>query len=234
MPRIARVVIPDQAHHITQRGNNQQPVFFSDHDRAVYVRLLREYTAEYAVQVLGYCLMTNHIHVIATPRDRFGLSKALGRTHNDYARWLNIQHRKSGHVWQNRFFSCPLEKAYLWAALAYVERNPVRAGMVARAEQWPWGSAQSHTAECAPADWLDDTLWKQDWTPTLWRVLLEEGVAEANIRARIYEATRTGRPMGDHDFLQQCEIGTGTRLRRGKPGPSRKAPASDQMASTGD
>jgi REP element-mobilizing transposase RayT len=117
-------------------------VFFEDRDHELYLSLLREYTGKYQVQILGYCLMTNHVHLIAVPADATGLAKAIGRVHNDYARWLPIRRRESGHLWQNRFFSCPLEDAYTWAALAYVERNPVRAGMVAHREEWAWSSAR--------------------------------------------------------------------------------------------
>src|SRR5882757_7174121 len=130
MPRQRRVVIPNCPHHITQRGNNRRAIFFGDGDREVYLTLLRAYAVECSVEILGYCLMTNHVHVIATPTVPSGLAKAFGRTHNDYARWLNIRRCESGHVWQNRFFSCPIETRYLWAVLTYVERNPVRAGLV--------------------------------------------------------------------------------------------------------
>lgn len=92
-----------------------------------------------------YCLMTNHIHIIASPTKSTGLAKALGRAHNDYARWLNVRRGESGHLWQNRYFSCPIESRYLWSVLAYVERNPVRAGMVSRCGDWPCSSAAMHS-----------------------------------------------------------------------------------------
>jgi putative transposase len=175
MARIPRLVLPGRPHHVTQRGNNRQNVFFSDNDRELYLSLLKEYTAEYNVAVLGYCLMTNHIHVVAVPANATGLAKALGRTHNDYARWLNIRRRQSGHLWQNRFFSCPLDTPYTWAALAYVERNAVRAGLVTACEQWPWSSARPHLGETHWPEWLALDLWTQNWNPTLWRAALNEG-----------------------------------------------------------
>jgi putative transposase len=91
-------------------------VFFEDRDHELYLSLLSEYTAKYQVEILGYCLMTNHVHLIAAPADATGLAKAIGRVHNDYGRWPYIRRRESGHLWQNRFFSCPLEDAYTWAA----------------------------------------------------------------------------------------------------------------------
>lgn len=222
MPRQRRLVVPDRPHHVTQRGNNRRDVFFADGDREVYLSLLKEYAAEYKVDVLGYCLMTNHVHVIAVPANPTGLGKALGRTHNDYARWLHIRRRESGHLWQNRFFSCPLDDAYTWAALAYVERNAVRAGMVAQCEDWPWSSARRHVGEADSCEWLQLDRWSQNWTPGLWRVALHEGLAEADIQARLQEATRTGRPLGEGEFVKRCEQQSGLTLRRQKPGPKPK------------
>ena len=108
MPRQRRAVLPGRPHHITQRGNNRRDVFFEDTDRELYLSLLREYAAKYRVEILGYCLMTNHVQLIAVPADATGPAKAIGRVHNDYARWLPIRRRESGHLWQNRFFS------FLW------------------------------------------------------------------------------------------------------------------------
>jgi putative transposase len=99
--------------HITQRGNNRRDIFFSDTDRETYLQLLRHYCSEYGVSMLGYCLMTNHVHMIATPKHEYSLPKAFGRTPNDYSRWLNVSRRESGQVWQNRFYSCPLEERHL-------------------------------------------------------------------------------------------------------------------------
>ena len=222
MPRQRRVVLPGRPHHITQRGNNRRDVFFEDRDRELYLSLLREYIAKYQVEILGYCLMTIHVHLIAVPADATGLAKAIGRVHNDYARWLPIRRRESGHLWQNRFFSCPLEDAYIWAALAYVERNPVRAGMVAQCEEWAWSSARGHLGRTDWCDWLAVKEWSQNWTPALWRVALQEGLTEADFRARLHEATRTGRPLGGDQFIEQCEQQAGLSLRKQKPGPKPK------------
>lgn len=227
MPRQRRVVLPGCPHHITQRGNNRRNVFFDDSDRTLYLSLLREYTSEYGVDILGYCLMTNHVHLIAIPGGAAGLAKAIGRTHNDYARWLHIRRGESGHLWQNRFFSCPLEDAYTWAALAYVERNAVRAGMVAQCEDWPWSSARRHLGLPHSCDWLMVKCWSQNWTPALWRVALNDGLAEADIRARLHEATRTGRPFGDDEFIKSCEQQFGLVLRKRKPGPKAGLPLSN-------
>ena len=130
MPRVARIVIADVAHHITQRGNNRQDVFFVDEDRQVYLDLLQVQCQRYGFTATGYCLMTNHVHLIGTPAREASLAKAIGRTHFLYIQYINRLHRRSGHLWQNRFYSCPMDAAHALQALCYVELNPVRAGML--------------------------------------------------------------------------------------------------------
>ena len=222
MPRRRRLIVPGFPHHVTQRGNNCRDVFYSNADRDVYLSLLKEYTAENQVDVLGYCLMTNHVHLILVPHHARALAKALGRTHNDYSRWLHIRRGESGHLWQNRFFSCPLDGAYTWAALAYVERNAVRAGLVPRCEDWPWSSARRHVGAAHCCDWLNVENWSQNWTSALWRTVLNDGLAEADIQYRLQEATRTGRPLGQEQFIDRCEQQFEVTLRRQKPGPKPK------------
>ena len=146
MARIARVVVPGCWHHITQRGNRRQSVFFEDADYTLYLQLLAHHTRRCAVRIVGYCLMGNHVHLIAIPPAETALAKSLGRAHVDYARWLNLRRGETGHVWQNRFFSCPMDDWHQWEALRYVECNPVRAGMVSEAPEWRWSSAEAHTS----------------------------------------------------------------------------------------
>ena len=118
-------MIPNSPHHITQRGDNRRDVFFSDRDRELYLTLLKEYSQQYKLDILGYCLMPNHVHVVPTPTTEQSLAKVFGRTHNDYARSLNIRRRESGHLWQNRFHSCPVQSCYLGAVRAYVESSEI-------------------------------------------------------------------------------------------------------------
>ena len=124
-------MLPGVAHHITQRGNNRQDVFFVEDDRRVYLSYLKESAERYGLAVSAYCLMTNHIHLVATPEAEDSLSKTLGRTHLMYAQYVHRLHGRLGHFWQNRFYSCPMDAAHAHHAAAYVELNPVRAGMVA-------------------------------------------------------------------------------------------------------
>ena len=212
MARMARVVVPGDWHHITQRGNHQQTVFFDDSDREFYLRLLRRHTTRHSVRITGYCLMGNHVHLLAVPNDAAGLSHALGGTHVDYARWVNMRRQETGHLWQNRFYSCPLDDAHQWAALRYVELNPVRAGMVDQAGGWRWSSAQAHLSGCDPAGFIDFADWHARWSADSWCDALNHGVADADLIARIREATRTGRPAATVDYVKRVEISLGRQL----------------------
>src|ERR1700675_1241107 len=138
MPRLARAVFAGIPHHVTQRGNRREDVFFGDDDRRLYLSWLKGYCDDHAVEVLAYCLMTNHVHLVAVPVRADGLERALKPLHMRYAQRINRQRGWHGHLWQGRFFSSPLDEAYLWAALRYVERNPVRARLGRRAENYPW------------------------------------------------------------------------------------------------
>ena len=138
MPRIARVVVPGMPHHVTQRGNRRANVFFDDGDRRRYLLLLEDYARKYGLSVWAYCLMSNHVHFVAVPASEDALGRSFRDSHQAYSSWLNRRLGESGHLWQGRFFSSVLDDAHLWACVRYVERNPVRAGLIARAEDWPW------------------------------------------------------------------------------------------------
>ena len=223
MARMARVVVPNCWHHVTQRGNRGQTVFFEDSDRMMYLQLLARHTRRHGVRVAGYCLMGNHVHLIASPLEEDALAKCLGRTHVDYARWLNVRRGETGHVWQNRFFSCPMDDRYTWEALRYVELNPVRASLVRDAIEWPWSSATSHAAGADHSGFLDLAEWHERWSPAAWLEALSMGIADAALLARIREATGTGRPAASEEFIRELESVRGERLRPRKRGPSSKA-----------
>jgi putative transposase len=144
VPRLARTVLANIPHHITQRGNRRERVFFDDVDRLGYLSLLREYADKHGVQILAYCLMDNHVHLVAVPADEEGLQRALKPVHMRYSQRINRAKSWTGHLWQGRFFSSPLGEDYLWAAIRYVERNPVRAQMVMAAQEYRWSSARAH------------------------------------------------------------------------------------------
>jgi putative transposase len=220
MARIARVVVPGLPHHVTQRGNRRQRIFFTDGDHHLYRRLLAEQTRKAGVEVWAYCLMPNHVHLIATPSDETGLGRAIGETHRRYTNFVNDRAQWTGHLFQGRFASTPMDEAHLIAAARYVALNPVRAHLVARAEDWRWSSAKAHLAG------RDDGLVRVQ--PLLDRVpsvsdLLLPGEADAPEFAALRAAEMTGRPVGTADFIAHLERSLGRKLTRGRPGPQRKS-----------
>ena len=144
MPRRNRCVLPHLPCHITQRGVDRCETFTCVQDRFTYLRLLRENLADAEVSILGFCLMTNHVHLVALPAREESLAVLFRRVHGRYSQYFNTRSGRTGHLWQNRFFACALDPEHLWSALAYVDRNPVRAGMVERAAEYRWSSAAAH------------------------------------------------------------------------------------------
>jgi len=196
MPRVGRIVIPGCAHHITQRGNNRQDVFFVDADRRVYLELLAEQAERFGLRIDGYCLMTNHVHLIATPRRAESLAKAVGRTHFRYTQYVNGLHGRSGHLWQNRFYSCALGEEHFWTAMTYVERNPVRAKLVRRAWRYPWSSAAAHVGGADATGLTDAAAWADRLPRGLdWREALTASQDKATVE-RVRLCTSRGRPLG--------------------------------------
>jgi len=212
MPRVARIVVPEVTHHITQRGNNQQDIFFVDDDRKVYLELLKKQSDKFALEVLGYCLMTNHVHIIATPANEHSLAKAIGRTHLLYTQYINRMHRRSGHLWQNRFFSCPLGPDYFWMALRYAELNPVRAKMVDYAWDYLWSSASVHTGKFDGTGMINLRKWRQMAIGLNWKEILTQDEDEKQIRS-VRTHTHTGRPLATDSFISKIEHYLGRRVR---------------------
>jgi putative transposase len=212
MARLARVVVADLPHHVTQRGNGRQSILTTDGERRVYLDLLRHYVSLHGLSLLGYCLMSNHVHLVAIPRKGDGLAVTLKQTHGRYAAYWNAAHKSSGHVWQGRFYSCPLDDVHLWVCLRYAELNPVRAGLVARAELWRWSSAGVHCGAEANDGRLEIEAWSKRWSAAGWRDYLSSGESEAELRA-IRKCTHTGRPLGSAEFVRAMEQATRRHLR---------------------
>jgi putative transposase len=212
MPRIARIVIPGLPHHITQRGNNRQDVFFVKDDYLTYLSILKEESERFGAKIMGYCLMTNHIHLIAIPTNMDSLRKGIGKTHWRYTQYINMLHGRSGHLWQNRFYSCALEEAHLIAAMAYIERNPVRTKMVNRAWQYRWSSANTHVNGKDENGLLDLRLWNTligsaDWAEYLIRN------DDKNMLLLLRSNTNRGRPLVSDTFVSKIEKIIGRRIR---------------------
>lgn len=212
MARLARIVMPGVACHVTQRGNNQQDVFFVDDDRRAYLQLLHKAAAEHGLTVHGYCLMTDHIHLVATPLREDSLAKAIGRTHLAYAQYLNGLHGRSGHLWQNRFYSCILDEEHYWTALRYIERNPVRARLVRRPWRYPWSSAAAHTERGDGTGLLDIVAWRRETPPHDWKKTLMKTQDEETLRM-LRVRTQTGRPLASDSFMSKVEAYLGRRVR---------------------
>src|ERR1700722_8711163 len=133
MARLARIVVPRLPHHVTQRGNRGERVFFEDADYALYRDLLAAACRKTGVAVWAYCLMPNHVHLILVPADATGLARALGETHRRYVSYVNARARQTGHLFQGRFASVVMDEEHLLSAARYVSLNPVRARLVKRA-----------------------------------------------------------------------------------------------------
>ncbi|MDT8287230.1 MAG: transposase [Elusimicrobiales bacterium] len=214
MARIARVVVPGYPHHVTQRGNRRQRTFFCDADCRLYLSLMSEWCGQYGVEIWGYCLMPNHIHLIAVPRDEVGLRLAIGEAHRRYTRHVNFREGWRGHLWQERFFSFVMDTSHLLAAARYVDMNPVRGGLVPRAEDYPWSSAAAHLRG------KDDALAHVSKLTDIvgdWSVLLDQAGCAAD-EEKIRACSATGRPFGGEDFIIGLEQKLGRSLHKGKPG----------------
>jgi len=210
-----RLVVPAYPHHVTQRGARRQTTFFAASDYRAYLALLKALKGEANVDVLAYCLMPNHVHVVAVPRSGEGLARLFGTAHQRYARRVNDIHGWNGHLWQERFYSCVLDEAHLLAAVRYIELNPVRAGLCHQPEEWHWSSVHAHIGTKSDSLLSDSPVIAgiRDWRGFLNDERKQDLVH--NIRTR----TKTGRPAGSARFIGHLEVVTGKRLRRRKPGP---------------
>ena len=216
MARIARVVVPDHPHHVTQRGNRRQQIFFSAHDYQLYIDLLAKHADKSGVTIWAYCLMPNHVHLVAVPSDETGLTSCLSQTHRSYALRINQRYEWKGHLWQERFFSFVMDEAHLFSAVRYIECNPVRAKLCDEPSDWLWSSARAHLTG------VSDRLLKNK--PMLgrvdnWKEYLSGGCYDDEESIRKH--TTSGRPSSRVEFLRQIERLTGRVLQKRKPGPKR-------------
>ena len=214
MPRLARVVVQDIPHHVTQRGNRNQPVFFSDDDKKEYLKLVLAHAKRHGVQIWAYCLMTNHVHFIAVPSSEKSLTATFQEAHRLYTRRINFREGWRGYLWQGRFSSFPMDEEYLVAAVRYVEQNPVKAKLVANAWDYPWSSAKAH-CKLQKDDLLTPFFLEEQITDWKSFVMGEE---RSNNDKRIESSIRTGRPLGSNGFMEDLENRLDRVLRKKKPG----------------
>jgi putative transposase len=203
MPRIARLCAINFPHHITQRGNNRGAVFLDDEDREFYLKTLSKYSKLNDFDIWAYCLMENHVHIIAVAKREESLAKGIGGTNLVYTQYINRKYGRTGRLWQNRFFSTIIEReAYLWAVARYIERNPVRVNIVKRAEDYPWSSAKAHVLKVR-----DETLSGDGWLGESELNTYREFLRDENKRIEnsIRKSTSTGRPLGNEWFIRNLE-----------------------------
>jgi putative transposase len=162
--------------------------------------LLQQGMQRHRVELIGYCLMSNHVHLVAVPQSKDALARSLKQTHGRFASYWNAANRSSGHVWQGRYYSCPLDDTHLWEALRYTELNPVRAFLVTSAKDWPWSSAAAHCGTGPIGPWLSFDAWKRRWSCGDWRAYLQATQPESSRRA-IRDSTFSGRPLGSAELL---------------------------------
>jgi len=217
MARLARVVLPGHPHHIIQRGNRRQDVFFEQGDYEYYLRLLKEWCALEDIELWSYCLMTNHVHLIVKPNANSQLAKAIGEVHRRYTQHINAREGWKGYLWQGRFSSYPMSEEWLLRTAAYIELNPVKAGMVKLPWDYPWSSVHAYLAG-KDKDGLVATQ------PLLslagdWKIYLTAG--QSNFSDEIEKHERTGRPLGDEQFIEDAGLLLGRDLMKKKPGPKK-------------
>ena len=218
MARIARIVMPEYPHHVIQRGNRRQEVFFSDYDREYYLSLLETFTRKNNVEVVAYCLMSNHVHLILVPHDEEGLCQAVGEMHRRYTRMINFREEWKGYLWQGRYKSYVMNEGYLYQAIRYIERNPVRAKVVRYAEEYQWSSARAHVFRERNSV-LSERMNYIDFTE--WQEYLREP-DNGTDRELFKKHESTGRPIGDDAFIIKVETSLNRVIRKQKPGPKPK------------
>ena len=218
MARIARLVVPGLPHHVTQRGNRREQVFFNDGDYLTYLDFLREALAKSGAEIWSWVLMPNHVHLIIVPKDEDGLRKTLANAHRKYASRINARNKWTGHLWQGRYGSAVMDEAHLYNAFAYVVLNPVRAGLVERAQDWRWSSIHAHLGK---EDGITNTKAASS------RVGSFSAYLEANFDEESFKLLRgseqTGRPIGSSEFLMGLEKKYDRSLQPQKRGPKVKS-----------
>jgi REP-associated tyrosine transposase len=218
LTRLRRLIIPGCPHHLVQRGNRRQRVFFSDEDKAFFLILLGRQAAKHGIMIWAFCLMDNHLHLVAVPPRTESFARGLGEVLRRYSLVINTREGWTGFLWQGRFSSYPLDEAHGYSAIRYVERNPVRAGLVGRAEDYEWSSARAHVRKehhplLTPSPFESSV---GDWARYLRQKDDPEHVKE------FVDREKTGRPLGNDDFIKRLERLSGRILTPGPRGRPRK------------
>ncbi len=224
MPRRARMYLPGLPYHIVQRGNNREACFIEPENYQVYLDLWQQLSKRYGVAVHAYCLMTNHIHFLATPASDTALSDTLKGVGSRYAQYINKTYRRTGTLWEGRHRSSLVQSdQYLLTCMRYIELNPVRAKMVSRPEEYHWSSY--HVNGWGDKSWLTphDEYWhlgqSQDVRCGAYREIFKAHISEQDLHL-IRKAAHYCQPIGDDSFRRRIEKRYGIALgqmKRGRP-----------------
>lgn len=226
MPRKGRIVLADTPHHIVQRGHNRNAVFIEPADYYYYLKTLQEWKTHYGVRVYGYCLMTNHVHLILDPGNHEGsMGQLMKRLAGRQTRYVNALEHRTGSLWEGRYKSSPIEtETYLLACSRYVDLNPVRAGIVAHPRDYPWSSYR-HKAGVDTLHWLDEDPAYRGLSvyPKVRQRLYASYVASLppdGEQAFITQAFQRGQLTGSDQFINEVQARVGFRIEnRGQGRP---------------
>lgn len=223
MARLPRLVVPQQAHHLIQRGHNRQSVFRDDQDRRKYLETLHEVASIHRVAVHAYVLMDNHVHLLVTPEDSDGLSRMMQAQGRRFVAWFNKRHGHIGTLWEGRFRATVIEsERYLLTCMRYMDLNPVRAGLVALCREYLWSSHAHYIgARTDPLITEHPLFWALGNTPferdAAYKDLFGADIS-ASDQAALTESALKGWPLGSDEFLLKLAAQTDRRLQAGKRG----------------
>lgn len=220
MPRIARAVAVGFPHHIVQRGNNREKVFFNKKDREKYLSLLKKYADKWGSPILAYCLMSNHVHLLVRPNKEESLHKMMQGVALCHTQYVNRTYKRTGRLWESRYHSCIVdEERYLWVVARYIEQNPIRAGVVKKEEDFPYSSARAHIGGVRD-EVLGEELFEEEQRKD-YIEFIRVGILEDEVR-NIRYSTKTGRPLGSEEFIRKMEKKLERQFVLKSPGRPRK------------
>jgi putative transposase len=228
MGRIPRIIVPGEAHHVTQRGNRRQDVFFSRSDYQCYLKLLWANAENFKFSIWSYCLMRNHIHLLIVPDSQDGLREGMATLHQTYSLAINKKNDWKGRLWQGRFFSCFVEATNVPIVARYIELNPVRAGICENPCDYPWSSALlSCSGESGRNGFAPITAPGGTWSEYL---SYDPNAATQKSINTIRASVRTGRPFAGDACQKLIEQKTGIKLARQKLGRKPRALAKQNQS----
>lgn len=223
MARLARLTLPGYPHHLIQRGNNRQPIFASSADQQTLLDLLDENAKKFEVALHAYVLMPNHFHLLATPQTQDGLPQMMQAVGRRYVRYFNDAQQRSGTLWDGRYKSTVIQaERYLLACMAYIDLNPVRAGLVAHPRDYPWSSYGHYAGQRMDKRLAPPALyWELGNTPFAREVayaeLVQSGLSAVQQTA-LTDSALSGWALGEPDFVADLQKRTGRRVSKGQAG----------------